>query len=164
MNSQIVELIGRNWLVNELLQANLEVALPLRDRGIDLIAFADLDTHVKSFIARPIQMKAASVSSFGVDKKYEKFPDLIIAYVWYVKDPSKTVTYGLTYHEAVEVAHEMGWTKTIFWEKGAYFTTNPGKKLLYLLKSYKMSSPQQWWDKIIDMPKSDRTLNTNPNS
>jgi hypothetical protein len=42
MNSQIVDLIGRNWLVNELLQANLEVALPLRDRGIDLIAFADL--------------------------------------------------------------------------------------------------------------------------
>ncbi len=51
MNPQIVELIGRNWLVNELLQANLEVALPMRDRGIDLIAFADLDTRVKLFIS-----------------------------------------------------------------------------------------------------------------
>ncbi|HCF29906.1 MAG TPA: hypothetical protein DEV81_22500 [Cyanobacteria bacterium UBA11049] len=152
MNSQIVELIGRNWLVNELLQADLEVAIPLRDRGIDLIAFADLDTHVNSFIARPIQMKAASFSSFGVNKKYARFPDLIIAYVWYVKDPSKTVTYALTYQEAVEVADEMGWTKTISWEKGAYSTTNPGKKLLYLLEPYKMSPPKKWWKKIIDMP------------
>ena len=151
MNSQIVELIGRNWLVNELLQADLEVAIPLRDRGIDLIAFADLDRHVKSFIARPIQMKAASVSSFGVDKKYENFPDLIIAYVCYVKSPSKTVTYGLSYQEAVEVAHEMGWTKTISWEKGAYSNQKPGEKLLNLLEPYKMSS-QQWWDKIINIP------------
>lgn len=162
--SQIVELIGRNWLVNELLQANLEVALPLRDRGIDLIAFADLYTHVQTFIARPIQMKAASLRSFGVDQKYSRFPDLIIAYVWYVNDPNKTVTYGLTYHEAVEIADKMGWTKTISWEKGAYSTTNPSKPLLDLLEPYKMLSPQKWWDKIINVPESDRTLNTNPNS
>ena len=152
MDSQIVELIRRNWLVNELLQANLEVAIPLRDRGIDLIAFADLYTHVQSFIARSIQMKAASVRSFGVDKKYARFPDFIIAYVWYVKDPTKTVTYGLTYQEAVEVADKMGWTKTISWEKGAYSTTNPGKKLLDLLEPYKMLSAQKWWGKIINMP------------
>ncbi len=151
--SQIVELRGRNWLVNELLQANLEVALPLRDRGIDLIAFADLDTHVQSFIARPIQMKAASDKSFGIHKKYAQFPNLIIAYVWYLNDPSKTVTYGLTYHEAVQVADEMGYTKTPSWkEKGFYFTSRPSVELLNFLESYKMSSPQQWWEKIINMP------------
>ena len=152
MDSQRVELIGRNWLVNELLQANLEVAIPLRDRGIDLIAFADLYTHVQSFIARPIQMKAASDRSFGVAKKYARFPNLILAYVWYLDEPSKTVTYGLTYQEAVEVADKMGWTKTISWEKGAYSTKNPSKKLLNLLEPYKMSSAQKWWEKIINMP------------
>ena len=151
--SQIVELRGRNWLVNELLQANLEVALPLRDRGIDLIAFADLDTHVQSFIARPIQMKAASDKSFGIHKKYAQFPNLIIAYVWYLNDPSKTVTYGLSYQEAVEVADKMGYTKTPYWEKtGAYSNQKPGDKLLNLLKPYKMSPPKKWWEKIINMP------------
>lgn len=151
--SQIVELIGRNWLVNELVQANLEVAIPLRDRGIDLIAFADLYTHVQSFIARPIQMKAASVRSFGIHKKYAIFPNLIIAYVWYLDEPSKTVTYGLTYQEAVEVADKMEYTKTPSWlEKGFYFTSRPSIELLDLLKSYKMSPPQKWWNKIIDMP------------
>lgn len=151
MDSQQVELIGRNWLINELLQAKLEVALPLRDRGIDLIAFADFDPRVKSFIACPIQMKAASVRSFGVDKKYARFPNLILAYVWYLDEPSKTVTYGLTYQEAIEVADKMGWTKTISWEKGAYSTTNPSKPLLDLLEPYKMLSPQKWWEKIINM-------------
>ena len=153
MNSQIVELIGRNWLVNELLRANLEVALPLRDRGIDLIAFADLYTHVQSFIARPIQMKAASNKSFGIHKKYAQFPNLILAYVWYLNDPSKTFTYGLTYEEAVEVADEMGYTKTPTWlEEGAYSNQKPGEKLLNLLEPHKMSPPQKWWDKIINMP------------
>lgn len=151
MNPQIIELIGRNWLVNELLQANLEVALPMRDRGIDLIAFADLDTRVKSFVARPIQMKAASESSFAVHRKYAKFPNLILAYVWYLKDPSKTVTYALTYQEAVQVADEMEWTITISWDRGGYSTQKPSKKLLNLIDEYKMSS-QKWWVKVTSMP------------
>jgi len=36
-DSQVIELLGRNLLVAELLQAGLEVALPIRDRGIDLV-------------------------------------------------------------------------------------------------------------------------------
>ena len=44
MDSQAVELLGRNRLVSDLLQAGLEVALPVRDRGIDLIAYANLNT------------------------------------------------------------------------------------------------------------------------
>src|SRR5205085_571466 len=58
-DGQIVELRGRNWLVGELLRAGLEVARPERDRGIDLIAYADLDATGR-FVARPIQMKAAT--------------------------------------------------------------------------------------------------------
>ena len=34
-DSQVIELLGRNLLVAELLQAGLEVALPIRDRGLD---------------------------------------------------------------------------------------------------------------------------------
>jgi hypothetical protein len=84
MDSQVVELLGRNHLVGELLRAGLEVSLPLRDRGIDLIAYADLDERVKSFVARPIQMKASSSSSFSIDAKYAKFPELILAHVWHL--------------------------------------------------------------------------------
>jgi predicted methyltransferase MtxX (methanogen marker protein 4) len=56
MDSQTVEIIGRNRLVNELLAAGLEVATPLRDRGIDLIAYVDLDEAIGRFAAFPIQL------------------------------------------------------------------------------------------------------------
>lgn len=81
MDSQVLEILGRNQLIGELLRAGLEVSLPIRDRGIDLIAYADLNSDVQKFPARPIQMKAASNRSFGLDQKYAKFPDLLIAYV-----------------------------------------------------------------------------------
>ena len=81
MDTQVIEIIGRNRLVNELLRAGLEVARPERDRGIDLIAYADLSPTVQSFIARPIQMKAASGQAFSLATKYHRLPDLILAYV-----------------------------------------------------------------------------------
>lgn len=39
LDSQAVEILGKNKLINELLKAGLEVASPIRDRGIDLIAY-----------------------------------------------------------------------------------------------------------------------------
>ncbi|MBN1885820.1 MAG: hypothetical protein JW876_09910 [Candidatus Krumholzibacteriota bacterium] len=60
MDTQVIELLGRNRIIDELLRAGLEVALPERDRGIDPVAYADLESKVDAFVARPIQMKAAS--------------------------------------------------------------------------------------------------------
>jgi len=82
MDSQTIELVGRSQLTSELLRAGLEVALPLRDRGIDLVAYADTGDGVTAFTAVPIQMKAASERSFSIDRKYDKFPNLLHAYVW----------------------------------------------------------------------------------
>ncbi|MFM9965462.1 MAG: hypothetical protein ACKV2Q_30110 [Planctomycetaceae bacterium] len=42
LDTQVVELLGRQRLMGELLRDGLEVAVPARDRGVDLIAFADL--------------------------------------------------------------------------------------------------------------------------
>jgi len=47
--SQIVEFLGRQRLIAELIRDGLEVALPTRDRGVDLIAYADLSKHVERF-------------------------------------------------------------------------------------------------------------------
>jgi len=52
MDPQLVELAGRNWLTSQLLQAGLEVARPERDRGIDLIAYRDMDERNR-FLAYP---------------------------------------------------------------------------------------------------------------
>lgn len=151
LDAQTIEIIGRNKLINELLRAGLEVASPMRDRGIDLIAYIDIDKdeRLQSFVACPLQMKAATFCSFGVNQKYKKFPNLILTYVWYVNTPDN-VTYALTYAEALTVAEEMGWTKTASWDIGNYTTNNPSKNLLALLETHKMT-PEKWWDKVTNL-------------
>lgn len=140
-DSQKVELLGRNRLIDELLRDYLEVAVPVRDHGIDLIAYAD--TAVSSYVARPIQMKAAWTRSFAVDQKYEKFPNLIIAYVWNLNDPQEAATYAMTYSDALGIAEAMGWTRTVSWKRGAYSNNQPGKKLRALMEPFRMS-PGTW--------------------
>jgi hypothetical protein len=148
MDSQIVELLGRNRLTDELLRAGLEVALPVRDRGIDLIAYADLGPGLQAFAACPIQMKASSARAFSLDAKYAKFPNLIIAHIWHIDSPEDEVTYALTYSEALAVAEAMGWTVTVSWAKGYYTNTTPGTKLRELLEPHRMT-PEKWWLKIV---------------
>jgi hypothetical protein len=147
MDGQIVEILGHNQLTSELFRAGLEVSLPVRDRGIDLIAYADLFTNVQAFVARPIQMKAASNRSSGLDQKYAKFPNLLIAYVWHLDRPEAVVTFALTYDEAFRVAQKMGYTETPSWEQGNYVTNKPGVKLRDGLEPYRMTS-DKWWKRV----------------
>lgn len=149
VDSQVTELLGRNRLLAELLRAGLEVALPARDRGIDLIAYADLETRVSSFVARPIQMKATSAAHFSIYQKYEKFPDLILAFVWHLGSPERARTYALSYDEALDIGQAMGWTETASWvEKGRYSTQKPSQNLLDMLESHRMT-PEAWWLKVV---------------
>lgn len=152
MDTQTIELLGRNRLMDELLLAGLEVALPARDRGVDLIAYVDLESKVSSFIALPIQMKAASTQAFSIDHKYSKISNLVLAYAWGLQSPPHAKTYALTYHEALDVAERMAWTKTKAWAKGIYSTSAPSKKLCQLLQPYRMLS-DAWWQKITGIRK-----------
>jgi hypothetical protein len=147
MDAQIVELTGRHYLIGELLQAGLEVAMPIRDRGIDLIAYADIDERVTQFVACPIQMKAATHSSFALLSKYSRVRNLILAYVWHLDDLRHTVTYALTYKEGLTIAESLGWTETPSWRRGAYCSTSPSAKLVTMLEPHRMT-PEKWWNKI----------------
>lgn len=146
-DSQVVELLGRNRLIEQLLLAGLEVAWPLRDRGIDLIAYADLAARVESFVACPIQMKASS-ESFGLHSKYRRVRNLIIAHVWYVSQPAKSVTIATTYSETLSVVEAMGWSETASWASGAYSTSRPSQRLLTLPEPFRMT-PERWWAKVV---------------
>lgn len=150
MDTQVVELLGRNRLIDELLRAGLEVAVPERDRGVDLIAYFDLDAEVGAFVAKPIQMKASSGLGFGIHKKYLKFPDLILAHVWNVRSESEVCTYAMRFRDAVAIGDEMGWTRTASWlDKGGYSTRSPSRPLLSLLEPHRMS-PEAWRSLILD--------------
>jgi hypothetical protein len=127
MDSQTVEIIGRNYLVSMLVSDGLEVARPERDRGVDLIAYLDLD-EAGRFVACPIQMKAATTASFSLFSKYQRIAQLLLAYVWYANDPDQACAYALRYDEAKSVADQMGWTRTESWRRGGYSTTRPSRR------------------------------------
>ena len=61
-------------------------------------------------------MKATRRKSFDVHRRFGKFPNLLLVYVWSVGD--SPVAYCLTYPQAEEIAREMGWTETDSWQKG----------------------------------------------
>jgi hypothetical protein len=146
MDSQTVEIIGRNYLVSALVNDGLEVARPERDRGVDLIAYLDLD-EARRFVACPIQMKAATAESFSLFSKYERIAQLLLVHVWHVHDPDQACAYALRYSEAKGVAEQMGWTETESWLCGGYSTTRPSKRVLALLEPYRMK-PGDWHRKV----------------
>jgi hypothetical protein len=78
-DTRIVELRGRPYLLEQLLSADLEIAIPQRDHGIDMIVFAD--RGLKNFAAKPIQIKASSGEGFESYKKYAKTSELVLAFV-----------------------------------------------------------------------------------
>jgi len=147
-DSQLTELIGRHFLIAQLVAGGLEVAVPVRDRGVDLIAYLDLSAETKKFVSCPIQMKASQEARFGLDRKYEKIAGLLIAFVWHVEDPSKACVYALTYDEALSLLERGGHTKTASWTiKNAYSVPNPGESWLENLKPFKMT-PARWRARI----------------
>lgn len=149
-DKQLVEILGRNRLVNELLVAGIEIARPERDQGIDLIAYIATD---KMFKARPLQLKVASNSSFSIHYKYERFADLLLVYVWGLQSDRPNETYALTYDEAVGVADAKGYTRTKSWNEGqgSYGVTyvNPESDLANLLVPYRMT-PDKWRQRIME--------------
>jgi hypothetical protein len=152
LDTQVVEVLGRHRLMGELLRDGLEVAIPARDRGVDLIAYADLSLQVAEFAARPIQMKAFTASGFSAARKYARIVDLIVAYVWHLGGDQSAVTFALPYADVLRVAESMGWTSTASWQDGgAYITTSPSQRLLGVLEPYRMG-PTKWWSLVTGSP------------
>jgi hypothetical protein len=122
----------------------------LRDHGVDLIAYADLGSQTAVFTGCPIQLKASSARYFGVHRKYAKFANIILAYIWGLARPEHAATFALTFSEAVAIADTLGWTKTRSWERDGYSTSNPSARVVKLLEPYRMS-PERWRSKILAM-------------
>jgi len=145
MDSQQIEIIGRNLLITDLLRSGVEVARPERDRGVDLIAYLDKDS---TFMAVPMQLKATSGEAFSVSKKYGSFPDMLSVYVWNALEIAEPEIYALTHLESVAVADGLGWTRTASWrEKGHYVTTKPSGKVRTQLEPFRVG-PGRWVDRL----------------
>ena len=148
-DAQLTELAGRHLLISQLVASGIEVATPVRDKGVDLIAYHDVTGREPRFVACPIQLKSSSGEGFSLDKKYSRVSNLLLAYVWHVIDPLRASIYALTYAEALSILEAQQYTKTPSWEKGRYSVSKPGKSLVAMLERYRMN-PDKWIDRIDD--------------
>ncbi len=84
-------------------------------------------------------MKAFTQESFSLDRKYERFPSLLIAYVWNVNAGEGGEVYLLSFEQALKVMDAKGYSRTDSWTKnGYYFVRKAGKELKELLKPFRM--------------------------
>lgn len=136
MDTQQVEIIGRNLLVSACVADGIEVSQALRDRGIDVIIFDD-HSQYGQFNALPVQLKASSSRSFSIHAKYAKFPNLLMAYTWHSDNPVDAKLYIMTYKDALEIAKSVGWLDTSSWiDGGGYSTQSPSRKIEAALTTY----------------------------
>lgn len=144
MDSQQVEILGRSLLKAELIRAGLEVSTPERDNGIDLLIYRwKLPSE---FIAVPLQMKASSEFSFSIERKYERIPRLVLAYVVGIESPAPRII-ALTYQEAFAVADALKWTDTRSWREGGKYTSqHESSELARRLEAF--TAPR--WERFFD--------------
>jgi len=116
MNTQQTELVGTAILEAALVREGFNVARPAIDFGIDLIVFSA--HRNKKFKAIPIQIKVSTEAKFYLHKKYRKFKDLVLAYIWHIhKNPR---IFLMTYDEALDVLGPQA-VKSNSWAKGGHY-------------------------------------------
>ena len=157
-DTQITALAGHHYLISQLLAAGIEVATPVRDHGIDLIAYVDRIEATGQFFACPIQLKTNEDERFSLHRKYENFPNLLMVYAWNISSTTSRTLYALTYREAEKLLQKgpkgTDHTKTNSWtkENGSYhFRVNADWQ--DLLKPYQMTESKQWEEKILEVSK-----------
>jgi hypothetical protein len=154
MDKQQIGIIGKHILIANLLAAGLEVAEPIRDHGIDLIVYhegkEDSEKPVK-FAARPIQLKTSSSKTFELYRKYGRFDELRIVYVWNAEsiwdenNSSKPTIFCLKYKEAEEILKAGGHTEKDAWKIGNHwFTNSPSDAMQERLDKYRIKLPIDW--------------------
>ncbi|HVC46708.1 MAG TPA: hypothetical protein VND90_05635 [Terracidiphilus sp.] len=158
MDKQQIGVIGKHILIANLLAAGLEVAEPIRDHGVDLIVFrdgkGDSEKRVK-FAALPIQLKTSSKKTFELYRKYGRFDELRIVYVWNAENiwndkySSTPIIFCLKYREALELLEKGGHAEKDAWKIGNHwFTNSPSKKMEERLGKYQVKLPNDWLKRL----------------
>ena len=140
LDTGAIELIGRHCLIAELLADGIEAAMPIRDRGVDLIAYLETHENIDQFYSVPIQLKVSSRRSFSLDKKYQSIRDLLLVYIWGATGPeTEREFYAMNYAQAEKMLDAMKYSDSKSWcVEGRYATTRPTEDLVKKMKPYRM--------------------------
>jgi hypothetical protein len=118
-HANMIELLGRNHLVAQLIEDDVHAAVPMWDQGVDLLAYYG---GTDRLVARPLQLKVAETTRWGVYQKYEKVQGLLMVYIWNVRRSADIEIYAMSYTEALNHLTTSGpYTNSKSWiEMGGY--------------------------------------------
>ncbi|MEO7027811.1 MAG: hypothetical protein ABI147_00215 [Acidobacteriaceae bacterium] len=151
-HSNIVEMLGRNHLIAQLIVEGVHVALPLWDQGVDLVAYY---RGQDGFVARPLQLKVAEATRWGLDVKYADIVGLLLVYIWNVRSaPEDVEIYAMSYREAEHILNAGGdkdYSQSNTWKnEGRYSIAHldkPKNKLRKNLQPFRMQHGL-WKDRL----------------
>jgi hypothetical protein len=135
-----IELLGRNHLIASLVEDEVFAAIPIWDKGIDLIAYFE-DPETNRSVSRPIQLKANENCRWGLHQKYRVPANLLMVYVWHVRQRNDVRIFAMTYDEAFAILEQRGHTETPSWrDRGGYTIPNIDDRLLNALAPFEMGA------------------------
>jgi hypothetical protein len=146
LDSEGVAIVAQNRLIEQLVQAGVDVAVPARRHGFDLIAYLVPRERSENFGACPIRMKAAHGKAFGIDNTFESIANLLNVFVWGVGTETTSI-FALTNRELSAVADQLGYSLSPAFQKGLYPQQQSAKNLTEALEPFRMNV-DSWRTKI----------------
>jgi hypothetical protein len=136
-HANIIEVLGRNHLIAQLIEGGVHAAVPLWDQGVDLLAYYG---HAGGLVARPLQLKVSEASRWGVYKKYAEVQGLLMVHIWHVKQSSAFEIYAMSYAEAKNLLLQTStYATTATWLKPmGHYDTSPVNSNSTLWKSLQL--------------------------
>lgn len=150
MDAMTLRLLGRNRVIDDLLRAGLQTALPLVDgTGIDLFAFGMPRGAHERWVSAPVRVRASSGRAFAIDEGADRVPGLLHAFVWGLGGSDERV-YVLNHREARTIAEQMGFALPQTGQFALYDHQAPTRSLMELIEPYRTGS-DRWRDRLNEL-------------
>jgi hypothetical protein len=146
-HTSVIETLGRNHLIAQLIEDDVHAAVPMWDQGVDLIAYYGSS---EGLVARPLQLKVAEGTRWGVYQKYAKIDGLLMIYIWNVRKYADVEIYAMSYAEALNHLTSTGpYTQSKSWlEQGGYdMAPRLNNKMWDSLQPFRMTNGL-WRDRL----------------
>lgn len=141
-----LERIGTAYIAEQLYRAELMLAYPDIDQGIDLIVY---DFNSAGFRAVPVQIKAFSGEAFYTSDKYLRIPRLRIVYLWNVGSQDRIRAFGMPYPEAERIVDNHEWSR----KNGVYAYTRGSAVLRSALEPFEIDD---WRVSIMELTNAEQ--------
>jgi hypothetical protein len=96
MDSEMLELVGRARLMDEMMEDGVNVALPMGACEMDMLAYVNSRTGPCRIVSVPINVASFCSDALSSNLEAARVSGLLIALVWGIGNPEDVRTFALT--------------------------------------------------------------------